>query len=510
MSTYSPTTHPAPTSTNSPTTIAAIDLGSNSFHMLVARVEQGSFRVVDRMRGMIRLAAGLDADNLLGDKAIARALTCLEQFGERVRDLPRAAVRVVGTNTLRKARNAADFIARGEFALGHSIDIISGHEEARLIYLGVSHGLEDEADIRLVVDIGGGSTEFILGRRFDPLHMESLHMGCVSHSALYFPDGVINPATMRAAEIAARLELEPLETSFRRIGWQSEIGASGSIIAIRDVISALGFSQEGVTPPALTRLKQVMFELGRVERLNLPGLSDERRPVFAGGVAILAAIFDALGLQRLRVSQSALREGLLYDLLGRIHQEDVRERTVADLITRYQIDSVQGERVDATAQMLLSQCPAEWNLAGDEQRRLLRWAALLHEIGLAISHSQYQKHGDYLLSNLDMPGFARGEQRRLATLVRNHRRKVAVPEIHQLPAGQVEQVLRLSFVLRLAFVLHRRRSDEALPDIELSVDGDTVKLRFPADWLNAYPLTRADLEQEALYLKPTGFKLKFK
>ncbi len=510
MSTYNPTTDPALDSTTSPTTIAALDLGSNSFHMLVARVEHDSFRVVDRMRGMIRLAAGLDTDNLLGDKAIARALACLEQFGERVRSLPRGSVRAVGTNTLRKARNAADFIARGELALGHSIDIISGYEEARLIYLGVSHGLEDEADIRLVVDIGGGSTEFILGRRFDPLYMESLHMGCVSHSARYFPDGIINPATMRAAEIAARLELEPLETSFRRIGWQSEIGASGSIIAIRDVISALGFSQDGVTPPALARLQQVMFDLGRVERLNLPGLSDERRPVFAGGVAILAAIFDALGLQRMRVSQSALREGLLYDLLGRIHQEDVRERTVADLITRYQIDSGQGERVDATAQMLLNQCPSEWNLAGDEQRRLLRWAAQLHEIGLAISHSQYQKHGDYLLSNLDMPGFARGEQRRLATLVRNHRRKVAAPGTHQLPAGEVAQVLRLSCVLRLAFVLHRRRTNEALPAIEFSVDGDNVKLRFPLDWLNAHPLTRADLEQEALYLKPSGFKLKFK
>lgn len=496
-------------STPSPTTIAAVDLGSNSFHMIVARVEQDSFRVVDRMRGMVRLAAGLEADNLLSDKAIARALTCLEQFGERVRSLPQGAVRVVGTNTLRKARNAGAFIARAELALGHGIDVISGYEEARLIYLGVSHGLEDEADIRLVVDIGGGSTECILGRRFDPLYMESLHMGCVGYSAQYFPDGVINPATMRAAEIAARLELEPLETSFRRVGWQSEIGASGTIIAIRDVISALGFSQEGITPPALARLKQVMFDAGRVERLNLPGLSDERRPVFPGGVAILAATFDALGLQRMRVSQSALREGLLYDLLGRIHQEDVRERTVVDLVARYQIDREQGERVDATAQMLLNQCPPEWNLAGEDQRRLLRWAAQLHEIGLAISHSQYQKHGDYLLSNLEMPGFARGEQRRLATLVRNHRRKVALPEINQLPPDQVPLVLRLCCVLRLAFVLHRRRTDES-PPVDLSVESDTMRLRFPADWLNAHPLTRADLETEALYLKPTGFKLKFK
>ena len=498
-------------STPNPTTIAAIDLGSNSFHMIVARVEQDdNFRVVDRMRSMVRLAAGLDGEGNLTDKATARALACLEQFGERVRSLPRGAVRVVGTNTLRKARNAAVFIARAEAALGHAIDIISGYEEARLIYLGVSHGLDDEADIRLVVDIGGGSTEFILGRRFDPLYMESLHMGCVSHSAMHLADGVISAATLHAAEIAARLELEPLETNFRRIGWQSEIGASGSIIAIRDVISALGFSQDGITPPALARLKQVMIEAGRVERLDLPSLSEERRPVFAGGVAILAATFDALGLARMRVSQSALREGLLYDLLGRIQQEDVRERTVAELVQRYQVEREQGDRIDHTAQRLLAQCPPEWQLAGEDQRRLLHWAAQLHEIGLAISHSQYQKHGEYLLSNHDMPGFARGEQRRLAALVRNHRRKLALPELHVLPPDQVAQVLRLVCVLRLAYVLHRRRASEHLPEVEFGVEGDTLRLRFPAGWLNEHPLTRADLEQEASYLKPAGFKLKFK
>jgi exopolyphosphatase/guanosine-5'-triphosphate,3'-diphosphate pyrophosphatase len=495
---------------SSPATIAAIDLGSNSFHLLVARPEGDAFRVVDRMRHMARLAAGLDADNRLTEKAMVRALTCVEQFGERIRGLPHDAVRVVGTNTLRKARNAGEFVARAEALLGHSIDVISGHEEARLIYLGVAHGLDDGQDVRLVIDIGGGSSEFILGRRFDPLYMESLHMGCVSHSATFFADGAISAARFLAAEIAARQELEPLETFYRRIGWQSVVGASGTILAVRDIAHALGLPDDGITRAVLNRVKQRLIEFGQVEKITLEGLSPERQAVFPGGLAILCATFDALGIECMRVSDSAIREGLLYDLLGRIHQEDVRERTVTDLALRYQIDRAQAARVASSAEQLRVQVAEPWQLAGEDTARVLRWAAELHEIGLAISHSQYHKHGAYLLTYLDMPGFATGEQRTLAALVRGHRRKVPLGELTRLTGAHAQHTLRLCCLLRLACMLHRRRSDEAVPAIEALAENDTLRLRFPPGWLDGHALTSADLEHETAYLRAAEVRLKVK
>lgn len=492
-----------------PPTIAAVDLGSNSFHMIVARTETDSFRVVDRMREMVRLAAGLDARNELSEKAIGRALGCLERFGERVSEVPRGAVRVVGTNTLRKARNAFEFIARAEAALGHPIDIISGHEEARLIYLGVSHGLDDEAEQRLVMDIGGGSTELILGRRFEPMYMESLHMGCVSLSSRHFGDGRIDAERMNAACIAARQELESIEAAYRRIGWQSAIGASGTILTVRDIVIGQQWSDEGITRASLDTLRAALLDAGHIDKLVLPGLSDERRPVFPGGVAILIAAFDALGVERLRVSESALREGLLYDLLGRIHQEDVRERTVNELVERYAIDPEQAARVAETAEAMRQQVGEDWDISADDYAHLLRWASRLHEIGLSISHSGYHKHGGYLLTNLDMPGFARGEQRRLATLVRGHRRKLPLADFERLPSPYLPGLLRLAALLRVSVTWHRRRSGE-VPPFTASAEGNTLRLRFPNGWLDQHPLTRADLEQEAVYLKAGGIKLKFK
>ncbi len=495
--------------TSVPATIAAVDLGSNSFHMIVARTSGDDFQVVDRMREVVRLAAGLDADNKLTQAAIARALVTLEQFGERIRELPKESVRIVGTNTLRKARNAQSFISRAEDALGHPIDIISGPEEARLIYLGVAHGLDDAAEQRLVMDIGGGSTEFILGRRFEPSRTESVHLGCVSHSAAYFGDKRITAKAMQAAVLAARQELETFEYSYRKLGWQSAIGASGTILAVREIVLAEGWSDEGITPASLVRLRDAMVDAGHIDKVVLKTLSEERRVVLPGGVAILLAAFEALAIERMRVSDRALREGLLYDLLGRIHQEDVRERTIAELVRRYQIDEAQYRRVEATAGDLFAQVARDWRL-GVEQRRLLRWAATLHEIGLSVSHTQNHKHGAYLLTHLDMPGFARGEQRRLATLVRAHRRKFPLAEFNRLPSEHAKVVLNLGVLLRLAVVLHRRRSEEALPEIRFSVEAQVLKLTFPAQWLALHPLTRADLESEAGYLKGAGFKLKIK
>ena len=351
--------------------------------------------------------------------------------------------------------------------------------------------------MRLVVDIGGGSTEFILGRRFDPQYLESKHVGCVSSSRAYFADGRIDATRMRAAEIAVLQELESMEASYRRVGWQSVIGASGTILSIHDIVIAEGWSEEGITPRALAELRQTMLDAGHVDTLNLNGLSVERRPVFPGGVAILIAAFEALRIERMRVSDGALREG-------------VRERTVGELAERYRIDLEQGERVRETAETLLQQVAENWQLTAEDYRRMLRWAARLHEIGLSISHNQYHKHGGYLLTNLNMPGFAHAEQRRLAALVRGHRRKMPVAEFTKLSTAHAQSIIRLCVILRLAIMMHRRRSHEPPPPISMKAVDSTIKVKYPSGWLKANPLTRADLEQEAVYVKTAGFKLEFK
>lgn len=493
-----------------PSTIAAVDLGSNSFHMIVAETDGGHFRVIDKMRDMVRLAAGLNKKNELDEETIKQAVASLDRFGERLRDIEPGNVRIVGTNTLRKAKNSAEFVSRAEAALGHSIDIIAGSEEARLIYLGVSHGLEDESERRLVIDIGGGSTEFIVGRHFDPLIAESLHIGCVSMSNRYFSDGLITERQFRQAEIFARQEIEPIEEKYRYTGWQTAIGASGTNLAIYDVVMANEWSKDGITAEALNKLKLALIDCGSVEKLDMPGLSSERRPVFAGGVAILSAAFEALGIKHLRVSDRALREGLLYDLLGRIQHEDVRETSVEALVERYQIDRAQSERVFVTVREFWEQINVQWSLEDENSLLLLRWAAQLHEIGRAIAHSQYQKHGEYLVANMDLAGFARGEQRRLAALIRAHRRKLPASVFKQFPQLWQDQLRRLTVLLRLSVVLHRRRSVLNLPFIKIKVDDRTVKLQFPENWLEEHPLTKADLDQEATYLKSAGYKLKFK
>lgn len=493
-----------------PNSIAAVDIGSNSFHMVVADTTRGHIKVVDKMREMVRLAAGLGPDNRLCDEVVARAVECLQRFGERLRDFDADSVRVVGTNTLRKVRNAEDFRARAEAALGYPIEVIAGREEARLIYLGVSHGLQDESDRRLVIDIGGGSTELILGRHFDPLIMESLHMGCVGLSSTHFADGKITDTRMQTAELRARQELEPIEESYLKQGWQSVIGASGTNLAIRDVIAANGWSKDGITGTSLERLRDVLIESSHVDNITLPGLSEERRPVFPGGVAILLGIFRTFGIDHMRVSSSALREGLLYDLLGRIQHEDVREHAVDNLIDRYDIDRDQGRRVFGTAKHFWLQVGEAREFSSGALERILRWASALHEIGSAISHSQYHKHGGYLLTHLDMPGFSRGDQRQLAVLVRGHRRKFPSAEFDTLPDSTRKRIELLCVILRLSVVFHRRRSETQLPFIEIKAEDRKIQLRFPSGWLKEHQLTTADLEQEIIYLKAASYKLKIK
>ncbi|MFO7603964.1 MAG: exopolyphosphatase [Gammaproteobacteria bacterium] len=488
--------------------VAAIDLGSNSFHMIVARNLEGQLQLRDRLREMVRLAAGLDRHGNLDDAARARALECLQRFGQRLNGFAPGSIRAVGTNTLRRAR-CPTFLHEAEQALGHPIEIIAGREEARLIYLGVAHGLPDSEGVRLVVDIGGGSTELILGRRFEPLELESLAMGCVSFSERYFAGGKVSAKAMNKAVLAARLELQEVEAEFRQLGWEVAVGASGTVKAIGEVVRAMGWADEGVTLPALQRLASELVQVGDVYSLKLAGLKEERLPVLAGGVAVLLAIFEGLQLERLLISESALREGLLYDLLGRIRHEDVRERTIDALSERYQVDRLQAQRVVECVGDLLRQTATAWQLPDEEYVLLLNWAARLHEIGLAIAHSGYQKHGAYLLENSDMPGFSSTEQKRLAVLVRGHRRKLSNALFRDLPEAQQQGIQRLCILLRLAVLLHRSHSTVTLPTIVLQARDRELNLAFPEGWLDEHPLTMADLANERERLQSLDYQLTY-
>lgn len=490
-----------------PDIVAAVDLGSNSFHLIVAQARDGSLHVLDRLQEMVRLAGGLDIHDRLTPATRRRALDCLARFGERLRGLPEGSVRAVGTNTLRRMHNAEAFLAAAERALGHSIDIIAGREEARLIYQGMAHSRPDDGRRRLVVDIGGGSTEFIIGEGLEPLTMESLHMGCVSLTQTHFPAGVLSAKTMRRAETAARLELQPIEGQFRS-GWELAIGTSGTIRSVRTVLRGEHLTDGAITRDALIQLRDLLVDSKHVDNIELAGLNPERAPVFAGGVAILLAVFEALGIERMQVADGALREGLLHDIIGRLTQHDVREQTVSALTARFRVDPVQAERVSNTALHLLRQVARSWQI-DEEGMRLLGWAARLHEIGLVVAHNQYHKHGAYLVEKADLPGFSRHEQQLTAALIRGHRRKFPRDVLDALPLAQRLQAYRLSTVLRLAVLVHRARQNIELKGLRLRTSKNLLQLRFARGWLRGHPLTQADLEQEVAYLRAAGWRLEF-
>jgi exopolyphosphatase/guanosine-5'-triphosphate,3'-diphosphate pyrophosphatase len=488
-------------------TLAVLDLGSNSFHLVVATLRHGELQVVDRLRETVRLAAGMDQDGRLAPDAITRALECLGRFAQRLRGLPPEAVRAVGTNTLRSATDGEDFLRRAEAVLGHDIEVVSGREEARLIYQGVSHSVADDGRRRLVLDIGGGSTEFIIGEHHEPLHMESTAMGCVTWSQAHFPDGAVTARTLNRAKLAALMQIEPYQAFFQNVGWEHAIGTSGTLRAVERVLRLSGWTPGGITLTGLRRLADSLVKAGRVEKLQLPGLSETRMQVFAGGMAIALAAFEALGIDHMQVSDGALREGLLYDLMGRLRHEDVRSRSVAALATRFGVDAMQAARVERTAVALLAEVADAWNLDDDGARQLLRWAAQLHELGLAVAHNGHHKHGAYILENADLPGFSHQEQLTLAAMVRGHRRKFPAPLFKKLTGGRASLAARLTLLLRLSATLHRSRNPAPLPHLKLDAADARLHIHFPPDWLDAHPLTRADLAQEADYLKAAGIRL---
>jgi exopolyphosphatase / guanosine-5'-triphosphate,3'-diphosphate pyrophosphatase len=476
--------------------------------MVVARAHHGQPSIVDRLREMVRLASGLNQHGFLDNASQSRALACLRRFGQRLRDMQAHRVRVVGTNTLRRARNADGFVAAAEEALGHPVEVISGIEEARLIYLGVSHHTDTAEGKNLVVDIGGGSTELIIGEGYEPRHLESLSIGCVGLSREHFGDGKLSQKRFERARLATRLELRPVAASFRRIGWSRAIGSSGTVRTARDIAQELGLIESDLTVAALDQIIEEMINAKRIDELEMAGLGEDRGPVFPGGVAILAEIMRTLRIEQLETSSGALREGLLYDMLGRLHDEDARERSIRAMQKRYHVDVEQAARVEATGASLFDQAKAAWQIDEQRNRQLLVWAARLHEAGLDIAHSRYHQHGGYLLANADLPGFARLEQRLLAALVAFHRRKIEDPFLDDLPANRRVTMFKLVVLLRLAVLLNRTRSPVELPRVALTPGNNLLELNFPAEWLAANPLTEADLEQEQAWLQARGFELR--
>jgi len=476
--------------------LAAIDLGSNSYHMVVARYTLGQLRTVDRLRETVRMAEGLDGRGGLDAEVRQRALRCLSRFGQRIRDIPPHRVRAVATNTVRRLAAPQAFLMPAETALGHAIEIVSGREEARLVYLGVAEAQPPRSGHRrLVIDIGGGSTECIIGRGFETLERDSVQLGAVGGTLRYFGSGKLSRRKWREALIDASVEFQQFAATYRSLGWQEVIGASGTNKAIGEICAAMKLTKGAVTAEALPVVRDALLRAGHIDNIKLPGLSDDRRPIIAGGLLVLEAAFASLDLQRMMVSKAALREGVLYDMVGRAGDQDPREASVDALAQRYGMDQAQALRVEATACRLFDQVAAAWQLTPDD-RMMLSWAARLHELGLTIAHSQYQVHGAYILAQSDIAGFSRQEQQFLAALVRAHRRKVPRTVFEALPDRLLPAARRLSVLLRLAVVLHRGHEEPNIPDLEARADGDTFALRLPARWLDARPLLQADLAGE--------------
>ena len=491
-----------------PEVLAAVDLGSNSFHMVVARHAHGQLTIVDRLREMVCLAAGLDEQGRLSKEATDRALGALQRFGQRLREMRAESVRVVGTNTLRKARRKAGFLERAREILGHPIEIISGIEEARLIYAGVTQTMPLEPDRRLVVDIGGGSTECIIGEGYEPRMLESLYMGCVALSLEHFPDGRMAAKRFARAVVACEVELEPIQLRFRGLGWQHAAGSSGSVRAVGEALREMDPALQAITRDGMAELADRLVAAGNVRAAGLTSITEERWPVFPGGLAILTAVFNSLGIESMRVADGALREGLLYDMVGRYTDEDARLRSVRSFAARFHVDTEQAERVERSAVDFLGQVAEAWSLTEPLAEDAVRWAARLHEIGLDISHSSHHKHAAYLLENADLPGFPREEQRLLACLVGSHRRKVALERTEELVPPWHTKSIYLVVLLRLAVLLHRGRSRVPLPAIRLAPRGRSLEIRCPRGWLREHALTMADLAQEVEFLRAVNFRLR--
>ncbi len=483
--------------------LAAVDLGSNSFRLAIGRVhdENGVRQIyqIDRLKETVRLAAGLDENKVLSQESIDRALAILKRFGERLDSFHPDRVRAVATNTFRVARNAPEIMPLAEAALGFPIEVIAGREEARLIYTGVNHTLPPSQNKRLVVDIGGGSTEVIIGKGEEPLTMTSLYMGCVTYTRKFFPDGVIDEHTMRMAEMSAQREIEVITKPYKKLGWQESFGSSGTAKALQAILTEGGFSKKGITASGLKRLRQKLIDNGRVIASDLPGIKLERADVLPGGLAIMRAFFDEMGIETMHTGDGALRLGVLVDLAGRGQAQDRRDDTVKVFMKRYHVDSRQAARVKRTANRLYDSIFPDSD-PYDELKHAVNWAADLHEVGMSISSNGYHKHGAYILNNADMPGFSKADQATVAMLVLAHTGKLG--KVQALVKSREQWMAVL--VLRLAALLCRRREEVEAIALSVSVKGTSIVTTVKREWLAKHPLTDFSLHAEETEWQKVG------
>ncbi len=496
-------------SDSAPTIVAAVDLGSNSFHMIICSLNDGKLQIVDKLKESVRLAAGLDEQLNLNSETQERALACLKRFGQRIKDFPDNCVSIVGTNTLRTAQNSAEFLALAQQNLGHPIHIISGIEEARLIYQGVATSLGSNVSNRFVMDIGGGSTEYIIGSGSVAHTKESLHLGCVTFSKLFFTDGSISKRAFKAAVLLGQQRLEPFQNKFNRKNWDESIGASGSLKAINNVLTATGWSNNGITLEGLEKLIEYICQCKHVDELDLPELSQDRAIVFPAGVAIIYATFKALKIEQMTISDGALREGLIHDLLGRMYNHDIRSETSRTLAQHYRSDLDHADAVKQTALYIFRQLKdLDALLDNPASEQFLSWAAELHEIGLNIAHSQYQKHSAYIIENGDLAGFSKQDQAVLGAIVKTHRKKFALSRFEKLPGIWPQTAPVLTIILRIAVLLNRSRMQQR-PAFSIDISNKQIVVKFADNWLQQAPLTEADMKLEASYLGASAYQLEY-
>ena len=482
---------------HSPQMLASVDLGSNSFRLQICRNNNGQLQVVDSIKEMVRFAAGLDEHKNLDLASQERALNCLSKFGERLRGFSPEQVRVVATNTFRVAKNINQFIPKAEAALGFPIEVIAGREEARLIYTGVVHTLPPNGEKMLVIDIGGGSTEFVIGSELQPTHTESLPMGCVTYSLRFFQHK-ISEKDFQTAINTARSEIQRISKLLKREGWDVAVGTSGSAKAIRDVLAAeTGNDEETITYAGMKKLMQRICEAGNTRKAKFDGLKPERIDVFAGGLAVMMAAFEELEIKSMIVTDAALRDGVFYDLIGRQLHEDLREQTVSQFQKRYHVAINQANRVAATANVFMESLAQHASVQELKYwQQYLDWAARLHEIGTDIAYTAYHKHTAYILDQADMPGFSRKEQQLLSLLTLGQRGDVRKIEAQ---VGDNQMMWAAIFALRLAVLFCRARLPLELP-ARTQLRFDTLKhsfiLRISQQWLEDNPLTAGALDNE--------------
>ncbi|WP_353151760.1 Ppx/GppA phosphatase family protein [Pollutimonas bauzanensis] len=487
--------------------LAAVDLGSNSFRLSIGRVVQqdgiAQIYAIDRLKESVRLAAGLNDEKIINEEAILRAITVLKRFGERLNGFHPNRVRAVATNTFRIARNVAEILPRAEEALGFPIEVIAGQEEARLIFSGITNELPPSTNRRLMIDIGGGSTEVIIGKGFQPLHLSSLYMGCVSYTRQFFPDGRITESRMQQAQLAARRELEGISRQYRKTGWHEAYGSSGTAKGILAVLTENGMSKKGITLDGMEKLKAKLIKDGKVVMNELPGLKHDRSLVLAGGLAIMMGAFQELNIKVMLPGEGALRVGVLYDLLGRDSEHDKRNETVRQFIKRYHVDTRQSARVKRVALDFFAQLQLQDSPEKQELERTLGWAADLHEIGISIAHADYHKHSAYILEHADMPGFSNDDQALLALFTLGHHGKIGKLQVLEPTRAKWLTLL----CLRLAVLLSRRRDDPDSLPITVVANGKSIQLTADKSWLQAHPLTEYSLQAEKHEWNKAGFEL---